>query len=51
MNPDMDAVYMLTPVPHIVDCLLADFGLRKYRRSFLIWTSGAMRTLLRVEDY
>jgi hypothetical protein len=40
MNPDMDAVYVLTPLPHIVDCLLADMGKRKYRRSFLIWTSG-----------
>ncbi len=39
MNPDMDAIYMLSPQPHIVDCLLADFERRRYRRSFLVWTS------------
>jgi hypothetical protein len=49
MNPDMDAVYVLTPLPHIVDCLLADMGKRKYRRSFLIWTSGTGDWLLRME--
>ncbi|KAF2265789.1 Sec1-like protein [Lojkania enalia] len=36
---DMDAVYFLTPEPHIFDCLLADFERRRYRGSFLIWTS------------
>ena len=40
MNKDMDAVYILSPLPHIVDCLMADFERRRYRRSFLIWTSG-----------
>ena len=39
MSPDMDAVYLLSPLPHIVDCLLADFGRRRYRRVFLVWTS------------
>jgi hypothetical protein len=38
MNPTMDAVYILSPLPHIVDCLLADFDRRRYRRSFLVWT-------------
>ena len=40
MNKDMDAVYILSPLPHIVDCVMADFERRRYRRSFLIWTSG-----------
>ena len=40
MNKDMDAVYILSSLPHIVDCLMADFERRRYRRSFLIWTSG-----------
>jgi syntaxin-binding protein 1 len=37
MNPDMDAIYILSPQPHIVDCLLADFERRRYRKSFLVW--------------
>ena len=40
MNKDMDAVYILSPLPHIVDCVMADFERRRYGRSFLIWTSG-----------
>lgn len=36
---DMDAVYILTPKPHIVDCLMAEFEQRRYRGFFLIWTS------------
>jgi syntaxin-binding protein 1 len=39
MNPDMDAIYILSPESHIVDCLLADFDRRRYRRSFLVWTA------------
>jgi len=39
MNPGMDAIYLLTPQAHIVDCLMADFERRRYRRAFLIWTS------------
>lgn len=38
-NRDVDAIYLLTPQPHIVDCVMADFEKRKYRRSYLIWTS------------
>ncbi|KAI9746802.1 MAG: vacuolar sorting protein VPS33/slp1, partial [Candelina submexicana] len=30
MNKDMDAVYLLTPQPHVVDCLMADFERRRY---------------------
>ncbi|KAL9127788.1 MAG: hypothetical protein Q9217_003394, partial [Psora testacea] len=39
LNQQMDAVYILSPLPHILDCLMADFERRRYRRSFLIWTS------------
>ena len=39
MNPTMDAIYLLSPQPHIVDCLLADFDRRRYRKSFLVWTA------------
>jgi len=39
MNPDTDAIYLLSPEPHIVDCLLADFERRRYRKSFLVWTA------------
>ncbi|KAK4227843.1 protein transport protein sec1 [Podospora fimiseda] len=37
-NPEMDAIYFLSPKPHIVDCLLADFERRRYRSGFLVWT-------------
>ena len=39
MNPTMDAIYLLSPQPHIVDCLLADFDRRRYKKSFLVWTA------------
>ncbi len=38
-NPEMDAVYILTPDAHIVDCLLADFEVRRYRKAYVIWIS------------
>ncbi|KAI6091413.1 Sec1-like protein [Hypoxylon rubiginosum] len=38
-NPTMDAIYVLTPQPHIVDCLMADIERRKYQRCFLVWTT------------
>ncbi|KAL6904096.1 Sec1-like protein [Trichoderma evansii] len=38
-NPEMDAIYLLSPEPHIVDCLLADFEHRRYRRGYLVWTN------------
>ena len=37
MNPDMDAIYLLSPEPHIVECLMADFERRKYRKTYLVW--------------
>lgn len=39
-NPEIDAVYLLSAKPHIVDCVMADFEKRRYRRCNLIWTSG-----------
>ncbi|KAL8783624.1 MAG: hypothetical protein Q9213_004484 [Squamulea squamosa] len=39
MNKEMDAVYILSPLPHILDCLMADLERRRYRRTFLVWTS------------
>jgi len=39
MNREMDAIYILTPEPHIVDCLMADFERRKYRKSYLVWVA------------
>ncbi len=39
MNKEMDAVYLLSPLPHILDCLMADLERRRYRRTFLVWTS------------
>ncbi|KAL4793000.1 Sec1-like protein [Aspergillus venezuelensis] len=38
-NQPMDALYILSALPHIVDCVLADFERRRYRRSHLVWTS------------
>lgn len=40
MNTSVDAIYLLSPLPHILDCLMADLERRRYRRSYLIWTSG-----------
>lgn len=39
MNPDMDAIYILSPRAHIIDCLIADLERRRYRKSFLVWTA------------
>lgn len=40
MNKDIDAVYILSPLPHIVDCVMADFERRRYKKSFLVWISS-----------
>ncbi|KAL2141891.1 hypothetical protein VTI28DRAFT_1824 [Corynascus sepedonium] len=47
MNPDMDAIYLLSPQPHIVECLLADFSVRRYRKGFIIWTGPLPEPLQR----
>ncbi|PQE13769.1 sec1 family protein [Rutstroemia sp. NJR-2017a BVV2] len=39
MNQSMDAIYFLSPLPHVVDCLLADFERRRYRKSYLVWVA------------
>ena len=39
MNQQLDTIYILSPLPHIVDCLMADLECKRYNRSFLIWTS------------
>ncbi|KAN0067471.1 Sec1-like protein [Elaphomyces granulatus] len=39
-NHDMDALYFLSPLPHIVDCLIADLERRRYKKAFLVWTSS-----------
>lgn len=35
----MDAIYILTPKPHIVDCVMAELDVRRYRGLFLVWTT------------
>ncbi|OQE31953.1 hypothetical protein PENSTE_c001G00011 [Penicillium steckii] len=37
-NPDMDVLYILSPESWIVDCIMADFEVKRYRRAFLTWT-------------
>jgi syntaxin-binding protein 1 len=39
MNTDTDAIYLLSPEPYIVDCLMADFEKRRYKKAFLVWTA------------
>lgn len=39
MNPTMDAIYLISPQAHIVDCLIADIESRRYKKSFLVWTA------------
>nr|POE72125.1 protein transport protein sec1 [Quercus suber] len=39
-NKDVDAIYLLSPLPHIVDCIMADFEKRKYRKAHMVWTSS-----------
>ena len=44
-NPETDAIYLLSPRQHIVECLKADVRQRRYRRAYLIWTSPLSRAL------
>ncbi|KIW86379.1 hypothetical protein Z517_01775 [Fonsecaea pedrosoi CBS 271.37] len=41
--PDTDAIYLLSPLPHIVESLKADLSRKRYRRAHLIWTSQLPR--------
>ncbi|KAL9116720.1 MAG: hypothetical protein Q9187_006752, partial [Circinaria calcarea] len=45
LNRSLDAVYLLSPEPHVVDCLMDDFERRRYRRSYLVWTSSLPQEL------
>lgn len=45
VQPETDAIYLLSPLPHIVELLKADLGRRRYRAAFLIWTSTLPRSL------
>lgn len=45
VQSETDAIYFLSPIPHIVEQLKADLGRRRYRRAFLIWTSTLPRAL------
>ncbi|KAJ5246697.1 hypothetical protein N7468_001680 [Penicillium chermesinum] len=38
-NKDMDVLYILSAESHIVDCLMADFEVERYRKAYLVWTS------------
>jgi syntaxin-binding protein 1 len=42
----MDAMYLLSPLPHILDCLLADLDRQRYRSFYLVWT-GVLEPQLR----
>lgn len=51
-NPEMEAIYILSPEPHIVDCLLADFDRRRYKCAHLLWTSLIDPSLRRkIDDF
>ncbi|KZL87903.1 sec1 family protein, partial [Colletotrichum incanum] len=38
MNPEMDAVYILSPQENIVEILVNDFERRRYKQAYLVWT-------------
>lgn len=48
MNQDTEAIYLLSPLPHIVDCLMADLDRRRYKRAHLVWTSRTCHLRLRL---
>ncbi|CAM1511763.1 Fc.00g092760.m01.CDS01 [Cosmosporella sp. VM-42] len=51
-NPEMDAVYILSPDAFAVDCLLADFEMRRYRSYHLLWTGLLDPSLRRrIDDF
>lgn len=48
----MDAIYLLTAESHSVECLIADFECRRYRRAYLVWTNLLDPNLRRrIDDY
>lgn len=44
-QPETDAIYLLSPLPHIVEALKADLARKRYRKGFLVWTSTLPRPL------
>lgn len=38
MNPEMDAIYILSPKENIVEILINDFERRRYKEAYLVWT-------------
>ncbi|KAJ3527977.1 hypothetical protein NM208_g10439 [Fusarium decemcellulare] len=51
-NPEMDAIYILSPESFAVDCLLADFEMRRYRSYYLVWTGLLDPSLRRkIDDF
>ncbi|CCF33574.1 Sec1 family protein [Colletotrichum higginsianum] len=38
MNPEMDAIYILSPQENIVEILVNDFERRRYKQAYLVWT-------------
>lgn len=41
----MDAIYILSPRPHIVECLILDLAKGRYRNSTVLWTGILGRDL------
>jgi syntaxin-binding protein 1 len=41
----MDAIYFISPQPHVVECLIADFEQRRYRKAHLVWFGDLPRPL------
>jgi len=39
MNKETDAIYILSPLPHIFECIIDDFERHRYRAAFLVWTA------------
>ncbi len=44
-SSDTDAIYLLSPLPHVVETLKADLARKRYRKAYLIWTSQLPRGL------
>ena len=48
----MDAIYILSPESFAVECLLADFEMRRYRSFYLVWTGLLDPSLRRkIDDF
>jgi syntaxin-binding protein 1 len=48
----MDAIYILSPESFAVECLLADFEMRRYRSYYLVWTGLLDPSLRRkIDDF